>query len=112
MVTLRRNGIVRMCVKYREPNKEVVMDSQPLPHIDDIFSEMCGATVFSTIHLANAHHQVLLAEESCDITASITHEGLFRFRRVPYGLFSARSAFSKLMSLVLKGLTRGPELSG
>uniref|UniRef100_A0A3P9H5V6 Gypsy retrotransposon integrase-like protein 1 n=1 Tax=Oryzias latipes TaxID=8090 RepID=A0A3P9H5V6_ORYLA len=104
VVTLRKNGKVRMCVDYREPNKAIVMDSHPLPHMDDIFSNMYGATVFSTIDLANAYHQVLLAEESRDITAFITHEGLFRFRRVPYGLCSAPSAFSKLMSLVLKGL--------
>lgn len=80
------------------------MDSHPLPHMDDLFSEMRGATVFSTIDLANAYHQVLLAEESRDMTAFITHEGLFRFRRVPYGLCSAPSAFSKMMSLVLKDL--------
>ncbi|XDV20076.1 hypothetical protein PO909_025458 [Leuciscus waleckii] len=104
VVTRQKNGSVRMCVNLREPNKAVVMDSHPLPHMDDLFSEMCGATVFSTIDLANAYHQVLLAEESRDMTAFITHEGLFRFRRVPYGLCSAPSAFSKMMSLVLKDL--------
>ncbi|XP_037611722.1 uncharacterized protein K02A2.6-like [Sebastes umbrosus] len=104
VVTLRKNGAVRMCVDLREPNKAVVMDSHPLPHMDDLFSEMRGATVFSTIDLANAYHQVLLAEESRDMTAFITHDGLFRFRRVPYGLCSAPSAFSKMMSLVLKDL--------
>lgn len=49
VVTLRKNGKVRMCVDYREPIKAVVMDSHPLPHMDDIFTEMRGATVFSTI---------------------------------------------------------------
>lgn len=104
VVTRRKNGAVRMCVDLREPNKAVVMDSHPLPHMDDLFSEIRGATVFSTIDLANAYHQVLLAEESRDMTAFITHEGLFRFRRVPYGLCSAPSAFSKMMSLMLKDL--------
>lgn len=63
---------------YHEPNKAVVVDSHPLPHMDDIFTEILGATVFSTIDLANAYHQVLLAEESCDISVFITREGLFR----------------------------------
>lgn len=89
--TLRKNGKVRLCVDYRELNKAIVMDSHPLPHMDDIFSEMRGATIFSTIDLANAYHQVLLAEESRDITAFITHEGLFRFCRVPYRLCSRGS---------------------
>ena len=87
----------------REPNKAVVMDSYLLPHMEELFSEMCGATVFSTIDLANAYHQMLLAEESRDLPAFITHDGMFRFKRVPYGLCSAPSAFSKMMSLVLKG---------
>ena len=87
----------------REPNKAVVMDSYTLPHMEELFSEMCGATVFSTIDLANAYHQMLLAEESRDLTAFITHDGLFRFKHVPYGLCSAPSTFSKMMSLVLKG---------
>lgn len=54
MVTLRKNGKVRMCVDYREPNKAVVMDSHQLPHMDDIFSEMRRATVFSTTDLAKS----------------------------------------------------------
>lgn len=49
MVTLRKNGKLRVCVDYREPNKTIIMDSHPLPHMDDIFTEMHGATVFSTI---------------------------------------------------------------
>jgi hypothetical protein len=71
--------------------------------MEELFSEMCGATVFYTIDLANAYHQMLLAEESRDLTAFITHDGLFRFKHVPYGLCSAPSTFSKMMSLVLKG---------
>ena len=64
--------------------------------------------MFFTIDLANAYHQVLLAEESKDIPGFRTHEGLFHFDQVfirtvfiHYGCAS-----SKLMSLVLKGLKR------
>lgn len=39
-------------------------------------------------------HQVPLHEDSRDLTAFITHEGLFRFCRVPYGLASAPSLSS------------------
>lgn len=34
----------------------------------------------------------------------ITHKGLFRFKRVPYGLASAPSAFQKMMAIILEGL--------
>ncbi|CAM4376854.1 unnamed protein product [Lepidochelys olivacea] len=57
--------------------------------------------MFSTLNLQSAYHQVMLHEDSRDLTAFITHEGLFRFKRFPYGLASAPNAFQK-MSLILK----------
>ncbi|KAJ8333804.1 hypothetical protein SKAU_G00411230 [Synaphobranchus kaupii] len=104
VVTQKKTGGIRMCVDLREPNKAVIMDSYPLPHMDELLSSLRGATVFSTIDLASAYHQVPLHEDSRDLTASITHEGLFRFLRVPYGLSSAPSAFQKMMATILQGL--------
>ncbi|CAM4705892.1 unnamed protein product [Lepidochelys kempii] len=57
--------------------------------------------MFSTLDLQSTYHQVMLHEDSRDLTAFITHEELFHFKRVPYGLASAPSAFQK-MSLILK----------
>uniref|UniRef100_A0A5S6QQR1 Reverse transcriptase domain-containing protein n=1 Tax=Trichuris muris TaxID=70415 RepID=A0A5S6QQR1_TRIMR len=62
------------------------------------------ATVFSALDLRSAYHQLVLHENSRDLTAFITDEGLFRFCRVPYGLCSAPSAFQKVMSDLLRGL--------
>ncbi|KAJ8362815.1 hypothetical protein SKAU_G00116460 [Synaphobranchus kaupii] len=104
VVTQKKTGGIRMCVDLREPNKAVIMDSYPLPHMDELLSSLRGATVFSTIDLASAYHQVPLHEDSRDLTAFITHEGLFRFLRVPYGLSSAPSAFQKMMATILQGL--------
>ncbi|XP_023806938.1 uncharacterized protein K02A2.6-like [Oryzias latipes] len=104
VVTQRKNGKIRMCVDLREPNKAIVVDSFPLPHMEELLSALTGATLFSTIDLESAYHQVLLHPDSRDLTAFITHEGLFRFCRVPYGLASAPSAFQKLMATVLHGV--------
>ncbi|KAJ8356711.1 hypothetical protein SKAU_G00195050 [Synaphobranchus kaupii] len=104
VVTQKKTGGIRMCVDLREPNKAVIMDSYPLPHMDELLSSLGGATVFSTIDLASAYHQVPLHEDSRDLTAFITHEGLFRFLWVPYGLSSAPSAFQKMMATILQGL--------
>ncbi|KAJ8356857.1 hypothetical protein SKAU_G00196510 [Synaphobranchus kaupii] len=104
VVTQKKTGGIRMCVDLREPNKAVIMDSYPLPHMDELLSSLRGATVFSTIDLASAYHQVPLHEDSRDLTAFITHEGLFRFLWVPYGLSSVPSAFQKIMATILQGL--------
>ena len=93
-----------MCVDLREPNKAIVVDSQPLPHMDELLATLAGSILFSTIDLESAYHQLPLHPDSRDLTAFITHEGLFRFCRVPYGLASAPAAFQKMMSVVLQGV--------
>lgn len=100
----KKSGQLRLCVDLREPNKSVVIDSHPLPHIEEVFHELRGAQMFSTVDLQNAYHQIPLHVESRDLTAFITHDGLFRFTKVPYGLASAPSAFQRMMSQILAGL--------
>ncbi len=104
VVIQKKSGAIRMCVDLREANKAVVTDSYPLPHIEEMLFLLRGATVFSTIDLESAYFRLPLHEESRDLTAFITHEGLFRFCRVPFGLFSAPSAFQKMVVTVLRGL--------
>ncbi len=79
-------------------------DSHPLPHIEEVFNELRGAQIFSSIDLQNAYHQVPLHPESRDLTGFITHDGLFRFTKIPFGLASAPSAFQRMMSQILVGL--------
>ncbi|XP_038075572.1 uncharacterized protein LOC119743239 [Patiria miniata] len=79
-------------------------DKYPLPNIQELLGELHGASVFSSLDMNSAYHQLRLHEDSCDLTAFITHVGLFRFKRVCFGLASAPSAFQKFMSCALSGL--------
>ncbi|XP_064470125.1 uncharacterized protein K02A2.6-like [Ornithodoros turicata] len=103
VVAKKKDGSIRLCVDLREPNKAVVPDCFPLPHTDELLNALAGATKFSKLDLSSAYHQVPLHPDSRDLTAFITHDGLFRFKRVCFGLASAPSAFQHMMSLVLKG---------
>lgn len=104
VVTQKKTGSIRMCADLREPNKALVVDSHPLPHMEELLTKLAGSTLFSTIDLESAYHQLPLHPDSRDLTAFITHEGLFRYCRVPYGLASAPAAFQKMMSTVLAGV--------
>ncbi|CAM5150041.1 unnamed protein product [Natator depressus] len=99
VVTQKKGGGIRLCVDLREPNKAIVIDSHPLPHIEEVVAELHGAKMFSTLDLQSAYHQGMKIAET---SQHLLHEGLFRFKRVPYGLTSAPSAFQKMMSLILK----------
>ncbi len=77
VVAWKHKGGLRLCVDLREPNKSVIMDCHPLPHMEDLFTKLTGATHFSQIDLSSAYHQLPLHPDSRSLTAFITQEGLF-----------------------------------
>ena len=46
--------------------------------------------------------QVVFAEKSRNLTALVSHEGVFRFKRLPFGLCSAPSAFQQITASIIK----------
>lgn len=103
VVVRKQDGRIRLCVDLREVNKAIIVDGFPLPHTEELLHQLAGATHFSKIDLASAYHQLELTPESRDLTTFVTHEGLFRFRRVCFGLASAPATFQKMMTALLKG---------
>ena len=47
----KKDGTLRLCVDYRQPNKMIVKKKYLLPRIDDLFDQLEGASVFSKIDL-------------------------------------------------------------
>lgn len=47
---------------------------------------------------------VELHTDSRDLTAFVTHDGLYRYKGVPYGLSLPPAAFQKMMCTILQGL--------
>jgi hypothetical protein len=48
---LKKDGTQRLCVDYRALSEVTVKNKYPLPRIDDLFDQLRGACVFSTIDL-------------------------------------------------------------
>lgn len=104
VVVRKKSGQIRLCVDLRSVNKAVVPDKYPLPTADELATQFHGSTVFSKLDLYQGYLQIPLTERSRNVTAFITHDGIYRFKRMPFGLSSAPSAFQKIMVAVLAGL--------
>ena len=95
---------VRVCGDYRQPNGAIIRERHPIPTLQELMEDMTGACVFSKLDLRAGYHQIELEEESRSVTNFCTHEGVFRYKRLPFGISSASEVFQNVLQQLLQGL--------
>ena len=100
----KKDGSIRLCGDYRKLNNVTVKDAYPLPCIQDIFDQLNGAKIFTTIDLKSGYWQIEINENSREKTAITTHMGLFQFKRMQFGLTNAPAVFQRFMNSIFTKL--------
>ena len=102
----KKDGTTRMSVDFRNLNNISVKNAYPLPNIDDIFTHLGKARVFSCLDMKSGYWQIKMADKDKCKTAFTTHVGLFEFNVMPFGLTNAPSVFQELMNDAGRPLSR------
>ena len=83
-------------------NKVTIRDANLRPYPDDFSEEFAGMPMTSLIDCFSGYNQVLLHEESRDMTAFMTPEGLIRQTRLPMGATNSVAQFVRVGNSILR----------
>ncbi|XP_055918380.1 uncharacterized protein K02A2.6-like [Eupeodes corollae] len=84
---------IRMCIDMRAANKAIQRVRKITPTLQDIITSLNGTTVYSKVDLNEGYHQIELDEKSRFITTFSTHCGVYRYKRLNFGVNTAAEEF-------------------
>ena len=106
-----KTGKIRVCVDMRQANKAIKRERHSMPTIDELITELSGASVFSKLDLNQGYNQLELDESSRYITTFATHLGLRRYTRLFFGINSAAEVFQEAIHNALQGISGSINIS-
>lgn len=101
VVVPKKNGDIRICVDMRRANTAVRRERHPIPTVDEMLEDMNGGKVFSNLDLRWGYHQTERDEESREITTFTTHEGLYRYKSLMFGISFASEIYQRVIGQVI-----------
>ena len=94
----------RPCLDPRHINALLPDDKFPIPLISDIFHELSGSSIFTTLDLTAAFHRFKIHESDQPKTA-FTHNGQqYMFVGAPFGIKFLSNVFQRVMSQIFKDM--------
>lgn len=94
----------RLVVNMRGPNKAIRRQFHQMPRVDEIKVKLFGAKIFTKLDITSAFHHVPLSKKSRELTTFMTPHGMYRFKRLVFGVNCAPEIFQRIMENILTGI--------
>ena len=103
VVVPKQNDEIRLCVDMRRANKAIIRKRYPIPTLDEVLQNLNQSTVFIKLDLRWGYHQLELHPDSRSIITFTTHCGLYRYKRLMFGISSAPEVYQHVIQQALQG---------
>ena len=105
VIVPKSSGEKMLCVDFRALNSITRTYLWPIPRVEDIFSMLGKAKLFTTLDLRAGYHHIALDDNAIKKTSFILPFGKFEYLKVPIVLAQALAYFQNLMNKVLNSLS-------
>ena len=100
----KKDGGLRLCTDFRKINNVTERNAFPIPLVDEMLENIRRhrPKIFTKLDLKSAFTNLAISPEDQWKAAFATHQGLFEFTRVPFGLTNAPPLWQSFMTDVLR----------
>lgn len=105
VAVVKKDKSIRICGDYRSTvNSVMKSNAYPLPTSSEVMEAVSTGKFFSKLDLQQAYQQLVVDDNSAEVLTLNTHKGLFKVRRLPFGISAAPGIFQRFMDNLLKGV--------
>lgn len=95
---IKSDDQIRLCADYKVTlNKVIHDDKYPIPKIEDMMQNFDGAKYFCVFDIHKAYLHMPMDEESAVMQTISTHKGLYKVRKLMFGVKTAPNIWQRFM---------------
>jgi len=98
VVVKKKNGKWRECVDFTDLNKVCPKDPFLMSRIDQLVNATVGHPMMSFLDAFQGYHQIFLALDDQERTASVTPIGNYHYKVMPFGLKNAGAIYQRMIT--------------